>query len=127
MKTITKLFMAVALLCSSTLATADVVQVWRCQLNDSKTTADLDAVSKAWLAAVKGMEGNEGLEAYHNFPIAADAGDGQFLFVTIDSDFSTWGAQVDAYPGSAADEADEAWGEVASCSGSSLWVSQKIE
>ncbi len=127
MKTITKLFIALALLCSFTLASADVVHVWRCQLNDGKTTDDLDAASKAWLAAVKAVEGTEAVEAYHNFPVAANAGDGQFLFITIDSDFSSWGAQADAYPGSAVAEADEAWAKVATCSSSSLWFSQKIE
>ncbi len=127
MKLITKLFIALALLCSFTLASADVVQVWNCQLNDGKTQDDLAAANKAWLAGVQSGEGAEKVEAYVNFPVAAEVGDGQFLFIVIDSDFSTWGAQADAYPDSAASKADEAWGEVASCSSSSLWFSQRIE
>jgi hypothetical protein len=38
-----------------------------------------------------------------------------------------WGAFQDAYEGSAAAEADEAWGDVADCSTSSIWNSVKIE
>jgi hypothetical protein len=38
-----------------------------------------------------------------------------------------WGVYEDAYEGSAAEESDETWGDVADCSSSSLWNSVKIE
>jgi hypothetical protein len=104
-----------------------IVQLWSCKLNDDKTWADLTAVSSAWLKAAKSMEGGDDLEAYLEFPIAADAGDGDFTFVMVVADTKTWGVFNDDYPDSPAGQADEAWGEVASCSSSSLWASVEIE
>ena len=82
---------------------------------------------EAWLAAVHSMEAGADIEAYHNYPVAADAGDGKFLFVEIVPDFIAWGKMAEAYPDSAAAKADEAWGDVATCEASSLWASVKIE
>ena len=127
MKSITRILLVALFAGSFSLANAGTVQVWECQLNDGKTFDDLQAVSSAWLAATKGMEGGEGLEAYHNFPVAAFAGDGGFNFVVVMPDFEAWGKLTDAYPGSASEKADQAWGEVASCKGNSLWTSEKIE
>ena len=104
-----------------------IVQLWSCKLNDNKTTADLVAVSSVWLKAAKSMEGGKDLEAYLEFPIAADAGGGDFTFVMVVADTKTWGVFNHDYPDSPAGEADEAWGEVATCSASSLWASVEIE
>jgi hypothetical protein len=104
-----------------------VVQVWSCKLNDDKTNADLVAVSSAWLKAAKTMEGGDGLEVYLDFPVAAPVGDGSFNFILIAADTKTWGVFNNDYADSPAGEADEAWGEVATCSGSSLWASVKID
>ena len=127
MKSITRILLAALFAGSFSLANAATVQVWECQLNDGKTFDDLQAVSSAWLAATKGMEGGEGIEAFHNYPVAAYAGDGGFTFVVIMPDFEAWGKLTEAYPGSASEKADEAWGEVAKCKGSSLWASEKIK
>lgn len=127
MKSITRILLAALFAGTFSLANADTVEVWECQLNDGKTFDDLQAVSSAWLAATKGMEGGEGIKAYHNFPVAAYAGDGGFNFVTIMPDFEVWGKLTKAYPGSASQKADEAWSEVASCKGNSLWASEEIK
>ena len=109
-------------------ANADsIVQIWHCKLNDGMTSAELAEVSSAWLKAAKSMEGGEALEAYLEYPIAADAEDGEFVFIMAVADTKTWGIFNNDYPGSPAAEADEAWGEVATCSGSSIWASVKIE
>ena len=50
-----------------------------------------------------------------------------FNFVVITPNFEDWGKLTEAYPGSASQKADEAWGEVAECKGNSLWSSEKIE
>ena len=86
----------------------NIVQLWSCKLNDGKTSADLVAVSSAWLKAAKSMEGGEDAKAYLEFPMVANAGDGDFTFVLVVPDTA-------------------AWGEVASCSSSSLWESAEIE
>ncbi len=127
MKTITRILLVALFAGSMSLANAAAVQVWKCSLNDGKTIDDLKGVSSAWLAATKSMAGGEEVEAFYNFPVAANTGGGGFNFVMITPDFEAWGKQTEAYPGSAAEKADEAWGEVAECKGSSLWASEKVE
>jgi hypothetical protein len=127
MNNILRLLAATVLLCVCTSASADVIQVWSCQLQEGKTATDLQAVSSAWLAAARKLPGNEKLEAMQNFPVAAKVADGGFTFVTVTSDFKAWGKAAEAYPGSGAEKADLAWAEVASCNGSSLWASEQIK
>ena len=104
-----------------------IVQLWSCKLNDGKTEADVVAASSVWLKAAKTNEGGEDIEAFVDFPIAADAGDGDFTFVLVVADTKTWGVFNNDYLDSPAGEAEEAWGEVATCSASSLWASVEIE
>lgn len=103
-----------------------VVQLWTCELNEGKTQAELMAVSVAWMNAVNSMDGAEAFEGHLEFPIASDNLN-VFTFVLIADNAKNWGAFEDAYEGSAAAEADEAWGDVADCSTSTLWNSVKIE
>lgn len=120
---------ALVVLVSSLFGTAgaDVVQVWECSLHDGKTEADIMKASSAWLAAARNTKGGDELEAYHEFPLAADAGSGGFNFVLIAPNPETWGVFMGAYPGSEAAAADDAWSDVAECSGSSLWNSVEVE
>ena len=127
MKSITRILLFAIFIGSFSLAHAKSVEVWNCKLNDGKTFDDLNVVSSAWLAATKSMEGTEGIEAFHEYPVVTTAGDGGFNFVVITPDLENWGKLAKAYPGSAAQKADEAWGEVASCKGNSLWASEKIK
>ncbi len=104
-----------------------IVQLWSCKLNDGKTGADVVAASSVWLKAAKTNEGGEDIEAFVEFPIAADTGDDDFTFVLVVADTKTWGVFNHDYLDSPAGEAEEAWGEVATCSVSSLWASVEIE
>jgi len=104
-----------------------IVQLWSCKINDGKTEDDLVAASSAWLKAAKTNEGGEDIEAFLDFPIAADYGDDDFTFVLVVADTKVWGAFNHDYFDSPAGEAEEAWGEVATCSASSLWASVKVE
>ena len=127
MKTSTKILFYAIFIASCSLAHAGSVEVWNCKLNDGKTFDDLNGVSSAWLAATKSMEGTEEIEAYHMYPVVANTVDGSFNFVTILPDQEVWGKITKAYPGSASQKADEAWGEVATCKGNSLWTSELIK
>lgn len=118
---------AAAVMLSATPAMASMVHVWSCNMNEGKTPADVQKVSSDWIKAAKSMEGGTDLELYLNFPIAAEAADGEFMFVLIVPDGKTWGTFMDGYEGSAASRADAAWSAVAGCSKSSLWGSVKIE
>ena len=103
-------------------------QLRQCKLHDGKTGADLMKASSAWLAAHKSLKGGNELKAYHNIPLAANAGDGDFNFVMILPDVETWGVYMGGHEeGSDATETDNTWGEVASCKGSNLWNSVEVE
>ncbi len=108
-------------------AYAGIVQLWSCKLNDGKTGADVVAASSVWLKAAKTNEGGEDIEAFVEFPIAADTGDDDFTFVLVVADTKIWGVFNHNYLDSPAGKAEEAWGEVATCSVSSLWESVEIE
>ena len=69
-----------------------IVQLWSCKINDGKTGDDLVAASSAWLKAAKTNEGGEDIEAFLEFPIAADNGDDDFTFVLVVADTKVWGA-----------------------------------
>jgi hypothetical protein len=127
MKITIKLLIAMVLSISFQLAHADVIQIWNCKLQEGKTDADLAAATRTWLAASKKLPGNKKLEVRHNFPVVAGVGDGAFTFVTISPNFEDWGKAAQAYPGSESQKQDEAWAEIASCHGSSLWASEIIE
>ena len=89
MKSITRILFFALFMGSFSLANAAAVQIWECELNDGKTSDDLQAVSSAWLAATKSMEGGEGIEAFHEFPVAANVSGDRFNFVVITPGFDT--------------------------------------
>ena len=126
MKTIKKTILVLMLLGLNVSANADVVQVWKCTLHDGKTPDDVMKASSAWLAAAKSMKGGGELKVYHEFPLAASPGPDGFNFVMIAPDAESWGVFSGGYESSAASKADEAWGEAAQCSGSSLWNSTRV-
>jgi hypothetical protein len=104
-----------------------IVDRWNCQLNNDKTPADLVAASSVWLKAAKSNEGGEDLEAFLEFPIEADTGDDDFTIVLVFADRKTWDTFYHDYPNSPAGKAEKAWGEVATCTGASVWASVEIE
>ncbi len=112
--------------CISPAHADSVVQLWTCQLHEGKTQTELTEISIAWMKAVRSMDGAEEFEGFLEFPMAADDLN-VFTFVLTADSSASWGAYQDAYAGSVAEEVDEAWGEVADCSESSLWSSVKLE
>ena len=127
MKTMKKVLLGILVLGFAASANAAVVQVWQCTLAEGKTGAELEAASSAWLAAAKNMKGGADLKAYHEFPLAAQAGQGGFNFVLIAPDAATWGEFWNNYGSPDATKADEEWDKIAGCSGSSLWTSNAIK
>ena len=126
-KVITGLVSSMMLLFAGS-AFADVIHVWNCKLNDGKTSADAVTISADWLHTAKTIEGGEDFEVYVNFPIAANAGDGEFLFVLVVPDTRAWGVWFAGDgPNSAIDDANARWAEVAGCSRSAIWDSVKVE
>ena len=115
------------LLLLSAPASADsVIQIWHCTIDEGSTAEQLVELSEDWLNAAKSMEGGKDLRVLLEYPIAAEAGFGRFAFVLIAPDAQPWGIFMDGYDESAAAEVDEAWNEVATCSGSSVWQSTEV-
>ena len=125
----TKLFLFAILISAFALpvSAASAVQVWRCQTHDGKTQEDVIAVSKAWLDAAKTMKGGEELEVYVGFPIVGAMSLSEFNFVLVANDMETWGTFWNGYNDSPAEKADEEFLKAATCSGSTLESSVKIE
>ncbi len=115
-----------ALLMISFPATAysdSVLHIWSCKLNDEKTEDDLMKASSAWLKVAKGMDGGADINAFVSYAIFSNAPnreDGSFSFVLRTPDLKSWAALFNDYPDSPLGKADQAWGEVATCSDSSL-------
>lgn len=105
----------------------NVIQIWDCQLHDGKTGVDVMSVSSTWLEEAKKIEGGEDFNVLLRFPIAANAADDNFKFVLIAPNAKMWGLWVDNSLNDAnLPVANEAWYEVASCSGSSMWAGVPI-
>jgi hypothetical protein len=128
-----KRIITAVILCASYLFAApafadNVIQIWACELNDGNTDEDVVEVSSTWLDAAKKVEGGEDFNVLLRFPLAANVGDGSFRFVLVVADAKTWGVWVDSSVNDAdLSEANDAWSEVASCSGSSMWAGVPIE
>ena len=114
-----------ALFLLSMPASADVAQVWECQLADDKTDDDLMALSQSWLDAAKGINENASVRIY--FPTATDAETNSFIFAFYLPDFTSWGKFNDAYPDSPVAQVDEGWDDVAPCKVSGLWRTEDLE
>ena len=126
MKTTKLILVAIAMsVFAPQVSAASAVQVWQCNAEEGKTQDDIMAVSKAWLDAAKTMEGGEELEVYVGFPMAG-TGD-SFSWVMISKNLESWGKFMDGYDDSVAAKADVAFAEVASCPGSTLEASYKVE
>ena len=127
-KIIATLVISVSYLIAAPAFADNIIQIWACQLNDGKTGADAVEVSSTWLDSAKKIEGGEDFNVLLRFPIAASAGDDDFRFVLVVADAKTWGVWVDNSTDDAnLAEANDAWNEVASCSGSSMWAGVPIE
>lgn len=116
---------AATLLLLSTSASADVAQVWSCSFADEINSDALEAISKEWLEKARDIDENASVRAY--FPVAADADEGDYVFVFYLPTFAAWGAFMDAYPDSSVAEVDSRWTEVGPCDVSGLWATEDFE
>ena len=126
MKKLVTALSAVTLLFGPAMSSASVLHIWTCSLIGDSTYEDLEKVSADWLEAARSMDGGADLRVYIDYPIAANAGFGEFSWALEAPDAATWGVFMNGYDESAAEEVDEAWNAVANCSSSGLWNSVEI-
>jgi len=106
---------------------ATAMQMWKCEIDDDVSEADVKADAAKWLAAAKKIKGGERLEAYVYFPVAVNAmGEMDAMFVVTTPSFEEWGKFWDAYGGSEAAKLDAENDKVV-CPDSVVWESFKVK
>jgi hypothetical protein len=103
------------------------VQILTCQQDEETSDEQVEAISAEWLKAAKGVKGGENLELHLHFPVAAKAGEVDFLAVLVAPSFSEWGAFTDNYAGSSAEKVDSKHVDAIDCGDGSLWESVKVK
>ena len=106
----------------------EAVQMWKCEMDDDATEAQIQAGSAKWLEAVKKQPGGEQFEAYVLFPVAVNAtGQMDLMFVVVAPSFQDWGKFWDAYGGSPAAAIERENESLVICPDSVVWESFKVE
>jgi len=103
------------------------VHILSCEQDDDTSDEKVETISTEWLKAAKGIKGGENLELYLNFPVAAKAGEVDFLIILVAPSFGEWGTFMDNYVGSPAAAFDEKHGDDMDCGDGSLWESVEIK
>jgi hypothetical protein len=107
---------------------AEATQMWKCEMDDDASEADVIAGAAAWLKAAKTMEGGKNLRASVYFPVAVNAtGEVDAFFIVAAPSFAEWGTFWDNYSGSPAEAQDMKNRDDVVCPDSALWESIRIE
>jgi hypothetical protein len=107
---------------------AEATQMWKCEMDDDASEADVTAGAAKWLQAAKTMEGGKNLQASVLFPVAVNAtGEVDAFFIVVAPTFEEWGKFWDNYTGSPAEKVDIENQEMVVCPDSALWESIKIK
>ena len=128
MKAIIRLMVISTLMFLGAPAWSDEVRhVFHCVQEDEAHDDALAAIASEWLEAARKMKGGENITVNVHFPVAADVGEVDFLFVVIAPSFEEMGIFLHAYDGSPLEEIDDRFDKLASCPQSALWDSITIE
>ena len=128
MNTIVRLMLVFMLMILAAPAySAEVVQIYDCQMLDGATDEDIKAVAAEWFKAAKKMKGGEQLEVYVTHPIVGQMGENDFTFVLRAPSLEEWGVFTSGYEGSALEIIDDKLDKLCVCPGSTLWEIEKLE
>ena len=126
MKKVFASIVTATLLLLSMSVSADMAQVWQCQVEGDPTSDDFTALSEAYLEAAKEIDDSATIRMY--VPVAAAAESGSYIFALYLPDFKSWGEFNDAYPGSKLAQIDQRWtNELGPCEVSGLWSTFDFE
>jgi hypothetical protein len=121
------MIISVLLLVAAPTWADDVRHVYHCVQEAGAHDDALAEIASEWLAAARKLEGGENLQVHVHFPVAADVGDVDFLFVVVAPSFLEMGKFLHAYDGSPLEEIDDRFDQLASCPNSALWDSITID
>ena len=106
----------------------EATHMWKCEIDDDASEADVIAGAQEWLKAAKTMEGGKNLQASVYFPVAVNAtGEVDAFFIVVAPSFAEWGKFWDNYTGSPAEKVDIKNREQVVCPDSAVWESVKIQ
>jgi hypothetical protein len=106
---------------------ADVSQMWYCELDDDASEQWVREHIEEWLKAARQIEGGENLKAHVLFPVAVNATDEFDLILVVTSpSFQKWGQFWDGYGGSAAADVETSNDDMLNCPDSALWESVEV-
>jgi len=105
----------------------EAVHILKCEQDEETTDEQVEIISAEWLKAANQIKGGENLHLRLNFPVAANAGETDFLIIVTAPTFAEWGAFMDNYAGSGAEKIDDKYQDDLDCGDGSLWESVKIE
>ena len=121
------MFISILMMVAAPAWSDAALHIVTCQQDDELTDEKLEAISAEWLKAAKTVKGGENLKLHLNFPVAAKAGEVDVAVMLIAPSFAEWGAFMDNYAGSAADEIDSNNQDGLDCSNGTLWESFKVK
>ena len=129
MKIIVRLMLvSMLMLVAAPAYSAEATQMWKCEMDDDASEAQVKASAQDWLKAAKKVKGGARLKAYVYFPIAVNAtGEIDVWFVVVAPSFEEWGKFWDNYAGSPAAKVDEQNEEFVVCPDSGLWEKVNVE
>jgi hypothetical protein len=129
MKTIVMLVLVSMLMIVAAPAYAgEAMQMWRCELEDGVSEAEVKAMALKWLNAAKKTPGGENLRAFVNFPVAVNAtGKIDLLWVVVAPSFAEWGTFWDNYATSPVAELDKENRGKVICPDSALWETVRVK
>jgi hypothetical protein len=129
MKTIVGLMLVSMLMIVAAPAyAAEATQMWKCEMDDDTTEAEVIAMAREWITAAKKVKGGERLEASVYFPVAVNAiGEMDVFFIVTAPTFEEWGKFWDNYGDSQAAALEKQQNEKVVCPDSALWESIKIK
>ena len=128
MNTIVRLMLVFMLMIVAAPAySAEVVQIYDCEMLEGATDDDIKAVAAEWFKAAKKMKGGERLEVYVRHPIVGQMGEKDFSFVLRAPTLEEWGVFTSGYEGSELEIIDDKLDEFCDCPGSTLWEIEKLE
>jgi len=125
---LTLILVSVLMMVAAPAYAAEATQMWKCEMEDGTSEADVTAMAAAWLKAAKTMPGGAGLKASVYFPVAVNMiGETDLIFAVSAPSFEEWGKFWDNYAGSPAEKVDALNQEKILCPDSGVWESIKVE
>ena len=128
MKTIVLLMLVSMLMIAAAPAySAEVVQIYDCEMLEGATDEDIKAVAAEWFKAAKKMKGGERLEVYVRYPIVGQMGEKDFTFVLRAPTLEEWAVFTNGYEDSALEIIDDKFDEFCDCPSNTLWEIENLE